>query len=91
MEFLGKIIQLILALPKLKSFLEFIQSSWMSLMNSIARKKQEKIAEEKKNQIDQGVDTGSSLPLEEAIGHSSPGRPSQDREGVKSRPISERV
>lgn len=83
MAWIGKLLELLTALPKLFSALSDLFSK---VSDYFAKKKQDEIANEKKDQISTGVATGDTLPLEEAIGAQSPGSPAKDQDGVQVRP-----
>lgn len=59
---------------------------WRKWEMAKLRREQDNEARRRLEQIDLGVSQGNTLPLEEAIGHSSPGRSSTHQDGVQSRP-----
>lgn len=79
MAWLKYIYEIIMALPTLIR-------AWIAWEESQARRKQDEIEKQKKDQIDQGVKDHNTIPIEEAIGKPEPGSPANPRDGVKVRP-----
>lgn len=83
MSYLKIILEIAKALPT-------IFDLWRKWEVAKLRREQDREAERRKQQIDDGISSGNSLPLEEAIGHSKPGRPSEYQAGVQTRPNRQR-
>ncbi len=79
MSYLKIILEIAKALPT-------IFDLWKKWEVAKLRREQEREADRRKQQIEDGITSGNSLPLEEAIGHSTPGRPAEHQAGVQTRP-----